>query len=88
MCISSTEALYRVRFLYLLKNGSSIKKVRYLRIVPTRKSLIYSAVNQFDDDSKLKDIDISVESVPLNGGVSTELVHINFTELCEKLFRG
>lgn len=88
MCNSSPEELYRVRFLYLLKNGSSIKKVRYLRIVPTRKSLIYSAVNQFDDDSKLKDIDISVESVPLRGGVSTELVHINFTQLCEKLFRG
>lgn len=88
MCNSSSEELFRVRFLYLLKNGSSFKKVRYLRIVPTRKSLIYSAVNNLDDDSNLNDIDICVESVPLRGGDSFELVHIKFSELCVKLFRG
>ena len=88
MINSSTEELFRVRFLYLLKNGSSFKKVRYLRIVPTRKNLILSAVNNLDDDSKLKDIDICVETVPLRGGDSFELVHIKFSELCEKLFRG
>lgn len=88
MCNSSTEELFRVRFLYLLKNGSSFKKVRYLRLVPTRKSLIFSAVNNLDDDYNLKDIDICVESVPLRGGDSFELVHIKFSELCVKLFRG
>lgn len=88
MCNSSHEELFRVRFLYLLKNGSSFKKVRYLRIVPTRKSLIFSAVNNLDDDSNLKDIDISVETVPLRGGDSFELVNIKFSELCVKLFRG
>lgn len=88
MCNSSQEELFRVRFLYLLKNGSSIKKVRYLRIVPTRKSLIYSAVNNLDDDFSVKDVDISVESVPLRGGHSVEVQHIKFSELCEKLLRG
>lgn len=88
MCNSSSGELFRVRFLYLLKNGSSIKRVRYLRIVPTRKSLIYSAINNLDDDSDVKDVYISVETVPLRGGNSVELVNIKFSELCEKLFRG
>lgn len=88
MSNSSLEELFRVRFLYLPKNGSSFKKVRYLRIVPTRKSLIYSAINNLDEDINLKDIDITVESVPLRGGDSFELVHIKFSELCEKLSRG
>lgn len=87
MCDSPTEELYRVRFLYQFKD-KSIKKVRYLRIVPTRKNLIFSAVNNLDDDSKLKDIDISVETVPLRGGHSVELQHIKFSQLCEKLFLG
>lgn len=88
MCNIPSEQLFRVRFLYFLKNGTSIKKVRYLRIVPTRKSLIYSAVNNIDDDSDLKDVHISVESVPLRGGVSIEIVNIKFSDLCAKLFRG
>lgn len=87
MCNSSQEQLFRVRFLYLL-NGRSIKKVRYLRIVPTRKSLIYSAIQNFDFDDTVKDIDISVETVPLRGGSSVELLHIKFTELCAKLSLG
>lgn len=87
MSNSSTEELFRVRFLYLLKDRT-IKQVRYLRIPPTRKSLIFSAINNFDFDSTIEDVDISVESVPLRGGVSVELLHIKFTELCEKLSLG
>lgn len=88
MCTSFTEELFRVRFLYLLKNMSSVKKVRYLRIVPTRKSLIYSAINNIDEDSNVTDVHISVETVPLRGGNSFEIVNIKFSELCAKLFRG
>lgn len=88
MCNSSSDELFRVRFLYFLKNQSSVKKVRYLRIVPTRKSLIYSAINNIDDDFNVSDVHISVETVPLRGGTSTEIVNIKFSELCEKLFRG
>lgn len=88
MCNSSFDELFRVRFLYFLKNKSTVKKVRYLRIVPTRKSLIYSAINNFDDVSNVSDVHISVETVPLRGGNSTEIVNIKFSELCEKLFRG
>lgn len=87
MCNSSQEELFRVRFLYLL-NGRSIKKVRYLRIAPTRKSLIFSAIDNLDFDDKVEDVEISVETVPLRGGVSVELLNIKFTELCEKLSRG
>lgn len=87
MCDSSLEQLFRVRFLYLLK-GKTIKKVRYLRIAPTRKSLIFSAIHNFDFDDKVEDIDISVESVPLRGGSSVELLHIKFTELCANLSLG
>ena len=87
MSNSSSEVLFRVRFLYYFKERS-IKKVRYLRIVPTRKSLIFSAVNNIDSDENLKDIDISVETVPLRGGSSFEIVNIKFRDLCEKLFLG
>lgn len=87
MCNPSPEELFRVRFLYLLK-GKSIKKVSYLRIFPTRKNLILSAINSFDFDDKVEDIDISVESVPLRGGASVELLHIKFTELCAKFSLG
>lgn len=87
MCNSSQEELFRVRFLYLLK-GRTIKKVRYLRIAPTRKSLIFSAIHNFDFDDKVEDVDISVETVPLLGGVSVEILHIKFTELCAKLSLG
>lgn len=88
MCNSPNEELYRVRFLYVLKNQSFIKKVRYLRIVPTRKELILNAVNNIDDNTDLKDVHISVETVPLRGGNSVELLNIKFRELCTKLFRG
>ena len=87
MCNSSQAELFRVRFLYRFKDYS-IKKVRYLRIVPTRKNLIFSAINNLDDDNKLKDIDISVETVPLCGGDSVELQHIKFSEICAKLSLG
>lgn len=88
MCDSSLEQLFRVRFLYLFKDKSSVKKVRYLRVVPTRKSLIYSSVDNLDDDSNIKDVHISVETVPLRGGNSSEIFHLKLSELCEKLFRG
>lgn len=87
MCNSSSEELVRVRFYYQFKD-SVTKKVRYARIVPTRKNLVFSVVNSLDDNTNLKDIDISVETVPLRGGDSFELLHIKFSELCEKLFRG
>lgn len=88
MCNSSQEELFRVRFLYLSNNGSSIERVRYLGISPTRKSLIDSAVKNLDDDPDLKVTDISVDSVPPRRGDSFELVHIKFSDLCEKLLRG
>lgn len=87
MCNSSSEQLFRVRFLYQFKDHS-IKKVRYRRIVPTRKCLILSAVNQLDSDDKLQDIYISVETVPLRGGSSVEILNIKFSSLCEKLLLG
>ena len=82
---SPSEQLFRVCLLYLHKNGSSTKKVSFVRSVPTRRMLIFSALDNIDDDSKFLDVHISVETVPDSGDIPVEVLNINFCCLWNKL---